>query len=209
MTTMRIVKQIGGVALLVGATVSCGDVARQSQSPVYLVINNLEARRGGGNNTTSGNILLSDVITNVTSPAPCSAQSPCPTIFNDFGSATLSLAMKDVTTGLAPTTNNTVTLSRYRVSYRRADGRNTPGVDVPYPFDGAATVTVTPTGVANVGFEIVRHVAKQESPLAQLQTNPGVITTITEVTFYGTDRVGNDVSVTGTIQIDFGNFGDQ
>jgi hypothetical protein len=209
MTTMRIVKQIGGVALLVGATVSCGDVARESQSPVYLVINNLEARRGGGNNTTPGNILLSDVITNVTSPQPCSAQSPCPTIFNDFGSATLSLAMKDVTSGLAPTTNNTVTLSRYRVTYRRADGRNTPGVDVPYPFDGAATVTVTPNGGAIVGFEIVRHVAKQESPLAQLQTNPGVITTITEVTFYGTDRVGNDVSVTGTIQIDFGNFGDQ
>ena len=29
-----------------------------------------------------------------------------------------------------------------------------------------------------------------------------------KVTFYGTDQTGNDVSVTGTIQIDFGNFGD-
>jgi len=28
------------------------------------------------------------------------------------------------------------------------------------------------------------------------------------VTFYGTDRVGNDISVTGSIQVDFGNFGD-
>jgi hypothetical protein len=28
------------------------------------------------------------------------------------------------------------------------------------------------------------------------------------VTFYGKDRVGNDVSVTGQIQINFGNFGD-
>jgi hypothetical protein len=209
MITMRSVKQIAGVALLVGATASCGDVAREGQSPVYLVINNLEARRGGGNNTTSGNILLSDVITNVTSPAPCTPQTPCPTIFNDFGSATLSLAMKDVTSVVGPTSNNTVTLSRYRVAYRRADGRNTPGVDVPFPFDGAATVTVSPGSTAVVGFEIVRHVAKQESPLAQLQNNPGVITTITEVTFYGTDRVGNDVSVTGSIQIDFGNFGDQ
>jgi len=53
MITMRIVKQIAGVALLVGATVSCGDVAREGQSPMYLVINNLEARRGGGSNTTS------------------------------------------------------------------------------------------------------------------------------------------------------------
>jgi hypothetical protein len=28
------------------------------------------------------------------------------------------------------------------------------------------------------------------------------------VTFYGQDRVGNAISVMGTIQIDFANFGD-
>jgi hypothetical protein len=28
------------------------------------------------------------------------------------------------------------------------------------------------------------------------------------VTFYGQDRTGNNVTVTGQIQIDFGNFGD-
>jgi hypothetical protein len=55
----------------------------------------------------------------------------------------------------------------------------------------------------------VRHAAKEESPLVQLQSSPTIITTIAEVTFYGTDRVGNDVSVTGSIQVDFGNFGDQ
>jgi hypothetical protein len=29
------------------------------------------------------------------------------------------------------------------------------------------------------------------------------------VTFYGHDQVGNDVSVMGSIQIDFGNFADK
>ena len=55
---------------------------------------------------------------------------------------------------------------------------------------------------------LVRHDAKAESPLIQLVSNGVVISTLAEVTFYGTDQVGNQVSVTATIQIDFGNFGD-
>jgi hypothetical protein len=51
-------------------------------------------------------------------------------------------------------------------------------------------------------------VAKQEAPLAQLRTSPNIITTIAKVTFFGVDRTGNAISVTGQIQIDFGNFGD-
>jgi hypothetical protein len=94
------------------------------------------------------------------------------------------------------------------VEYKRADGRNTPGVDVPYPWDGAVTGTVQIGGTLTLSFELVRHDAKSEAPLAALVYNPTIITTITEVTFYGHDRVGNAVSVTGTIQIDFGNFGD-
>jgi hypothetical protein len=50
-------------------------------------------------------------------------------------------------------------------------------------------------------------VAKQEPPLAQLVSNPAIITTIAEVTFFGQDQVGNDISVTGLLQIDFGNVG--
>ena len=60
-----------------------------------------------------------------------------------------------------------------------------------------------------MGFQLVRHTAKEESPLVQLKTQPVIITTIAEVTFYGRDRVGNDISATGTIEIDFGNFGDK
>lgn len=208
MTQMRMAKQLVALAALVGATISCGDVSRQGQSPVYLVIDSLQGRRGGGPGATPGSTLLSDVITFVRSPAPCSATSPCATIFNDVGIVQFSTSMKDITNPVKPTTNNSVTINRYRVSYRRADGRNTPGVDVPYPFDGAATVTVPGGGKVEMGFEWVRHAAKEESPLVQLQSSPTFITTIADVTFWGTDQVGNDISVTGSMQIDFGNFGD-
>jgi hypothetical protein len=208
MTQTRNTKHLAALALLVGTTVACGDIVRQSQSPVSLVVTSLTGGQGrtGGSTVFSG-VLLSDVITSVTQPAPCSVTSPCQTYFDDIGQITVSSAMKDIT--VAPSANNVVTLSRYHVSYRRADGRNTPGVDVPYPFDGALTLTVVGGGSATGTFELVRHVAKLETPLVQLQSNATVITTLADVTFYGTDRVGNDLSVTGSIQINFGNFADQ
>jgi hypothetical protein len=146
------------------------------------------------------------VITNVISPAPCAADRPCPTVFGDQGKVQLSLGLRDETNGIAPSKANSITISRYRVSYRRADGRNTPGVDVPYGFDGAATGTVS--GTLELGFSLVRVTAKNESPLIQLRSNGVFITTIADVTFYGRDQVGNEVSISGSIQIDFGNFGD-
>jgi hypothetical protein len=124
---------------------------------------------------------------------------------------TLRLVPKDigpVGAAAVPSSNNEVTITRVHVQYRRADGRNTPGADVPYGFDGASTATVPATGTVTLGFLLVRNTAKSESPLIQLQTNGIIITTIADCTFYGRDRVGNDVSVTGSIQIDFGNFGD-
>jgi hypothetical protein len=55
----------------------------------------------------------------------------------------------------------------------------------------------------------VRHQAKQEAPLAALATNPIIITTIAKVTFYGHDQTGRSASVTGNIEVAFGNFADQ
>jgi hypothetical protein len=174
------------LGLVVLVTASCGDVVRSNDSPVMLTVDSLTA--GDGNTFNSDVIGASSVI------------------FNDIGSATLGVIMKDFT--IAPTTNNDVTISRYRVEYRRADGRNTPGVDVPYPFDGALTQKVPANGTAQVSFELVRHVAKKESPLVQLRTNPNRLSAITDVTFYGTDQVGNDVSATGSMLITFGDFGE-
>ena len=207
---MRIATRLIGLAAVIAAGVSCGDVVRQGSSPVFLVIDQLQGIRGGPTTGAPSGFLLSDVITNVISGGSCSAATPCPTIFNDSGSAVLRAPLKDTgaTAALSPTTNNEVTINRVHIEYIRADGRNTPGVDVPYAFDGAVTGTVPAGGTLTLGFELVRHVAKQESPLAQLRTNSNIITTIAKITFYGSDRVGNAVSVTGQLQVDFGNFGD-
>jgi hypothetical protein len=120
------------------------------------------------------------------------------------GQAAMRIVPKDVTNPTAPSSNNAVTINRYHVSYTRSDGRNTQGVDVPYAFDGVLTATITSS--STVAFELVRTVAKHEPPLAQLISNPQVITMFAQVTFYGRDLVGNDVSVTGNIQINFGDF---
>jgi hypothetical protein len=204
MIRMRTVRQLLALAALAAATTACGDVIRESRAPAIIMIDSLTAARG--NSQTFSSVLNSDVLTLVTTPAPCSATSPCPTVFNDVGVVALRLAMKNV--GVSPTFMNEVTIRRYHVSYRRADGRNTPGVDVPFAFDGAATGTIPATGDLTLGFELVRVVAKEEAPLRQLVNSPTVLLVIADVTFYGKDRVGNDVSVTGSIGIEFANFGD-
>jgi hypothetical protein len=202
-----------GLAAMIAATVSCGDVARQGSSPVYLVIDLLQGVRGAGTLGQASNPLISDVITNVTTPAPCTTTAPCPTIFGDSGQVTLRAPLKDIgaggTTTLAPTSNNEVTINRLHVQYTRADGRNTQGVDVPFGFDSAITGTIQAGGTLQLGFELVRNVAKQEAPLAQLRTSNNFISAIATITFYGVDRVGNNIQVTGQMQIEFGNFGDQ
>src|SRR5262245_2892429 len=166
--TRRGIRSFGAIAGIAAAAagVSCGDVIRQGRSPVILVVNQMQAATGD-KPTTFFSALISDVVTVVRTPAPCSDTNPCPTVFNDLGQATLSLAMKDV--AATPTSNNQVTITRYRVVYTRADGRNTMGVDVPYAFDGATTITVPAGGgTVTVGFDLVRNVAKEEAPLVQL-----------------------------------------
>jgi hypothetical protein len=205
-TDMRLI----GLAALIAATVSCGDVVRQGSAPVFLVIDTMAGVRGGPTAGTASNPLISDVITNVTTPAPCSADSPCPTIFGDSGTVTLRAPLKDIgaTAALSPTSNNEITITRIRIDYSRADGRNTPGVDVPFGFDSAITGTIPAGGNLTLGFELVRNVAKQEAPLAQLRSSSNFLSAIAKVTFYGADRVGNAIQVTGQMQIEFGNFGD-
>ena len=200
---------LGLAVMAAAAAAGCGDVVRQGRAPVQLVITALEAASGAEPDEFGGT-LRSDVITNVQRTVN-GQQTEVATIFNDVGQVTMTMILKDP--GLpgapaAPSAINQVTIARYRVVYRRTDGRNAPGVDVPFPFDSAATFTVPQDGTVTAGFQLVRHTAKQEAPLASLAFNPDVISTIAEVTFYGRDQVGNDISASGAIGIDFGNFGD-
>jgi hypothetical protein len=186
--------------LLAAGSASCGQLQRQGQASSYLIVNALEAARGD-DPTTFGGFLHSDVVT---------VKDDVPTIFNDVGRVKLVLAMKDPGSSTSPTepsSANLITINRYHVRFRRADGRNTEGVDVPYGFDGGMTMTVSTTESTGA-FEIVRHVAKEEAPLRALAANGLIITTIAEITFYGHDQTGREVSVTGSMTVEFGNFAD-
>jgi len=207
--TAKLLKSVVVLTLAALASSSCGEFTREGRAPAIVVVRSL-AGASGATPDEFGGTLDSDVVTNVTRPAPCSDESPCPSIYPDLAEVQLSLIAKDPgAPGIAsnPSQLNTVTINRYRVEYRRADGRNTPGIDVPYAFDSALTVTVPTDGVASAGFELVRHAAKLEAPLKALRDG-GFISTITVVTFYGRDQAGNEVSVSSQIGIHFGNFAD-
>jgi hypothetical protein len=92
----------------------------------------------------------------------------------------------------------------------RSDGRNTQGVDVPFEFDGAASVTVRDAAaISTLGITLVRAQAKLEAPLLALRNQGGqvILSTIAEVTLYGTDQVGREVSVLAKISVTFADFG--
>ncbi len=200
------------VAALAWLSVSCAsDLTRTGRSPAFLVIDKIEAA-SGAKSQEYGSFLNSDVITLVDQQVN-GTTTKVPTVFNDLGRATLRLGMKNPGTDELPTTPsgvNEITINRYHVTFRRSDGRNNQGVDVPWAFDGGVTATITAKDAITFGFELIHHSAKQEPPLKNLSNSGGAIEilTIAEITFYGRDQAGNEVSVTGSITVNFSDFGD-
>lgn len=180
------------LATVVAVSASCGDLVRQGHAPVTLVVKSLV---DGEDQST----LRSDVITKGS-------------IVDDMAKVVMSLVLKDpgsLNVTNEPTLLNQVTIDRYRVEYQRTDGRNVQGVDVPFAFDAAMTFTVPPDGDSDeFVFEIVRHTAKGEAPLLALSQSRGIINTIATVTFYGHDQVGNKISATAMMAINFADFAD-
>jgi hypothetical protein len=173
-------------------------VTREGRSPAFLVIDQLTAA-SGADPGEFGFTLASDVRTNGG-------------ILADHGSAVMYMLLKDnsdPTNAAVPSTANRLKINRYRVVYRRADGRNTPGVDVPYPFDGAITATITQS-TSSVNFTLVRVQAKLEPPLSALAGGGGaiVISTIADITFYGEDLAGNAFHGTGSMSVNFADWAD-
>lgn len=179
----RVTVALTGVLLLM----SCGQAVRQGQASSYLVITSLT---GGSQNDST---VESDVVSDTGS------------VFTDSGRVTFQVLMKDAG-GLGPSPVNAITITQYRVEYVRSDGRNTPGVDVPFAFTSGVTATITAS--AGVDFTLVRIQAKQEAPLKALAFRGGAqaITTVARVTFYGRDQTGREVSVTGNIEVTFADW---
>jgi hypothetical protein len=174
------------VAVVVAAAgaVSCSGAVYEGTGSSFLIVDALSS--------TSGNATVQSDVVSGGGIAP------------DVATVTLSLGLKDPLAPSSPT--QSITIDRYRVVYTRADGRNTPGVDVPHPFDSAMTLTVS--GSSTATFTLVRQVAKAEAPLGSLATSPVIISTVAEVTFFGRDQAGREASVSGRLGVDFGNFAD-
>ena len=210
MSTRSILSMAGrlaGAVACVISLVSCGsEMLRTGRSPMLLVIENMQATAGNGGEDSA--FLLSDVQVLVEETVN-GVKVKVPAIFNDSATATIRSIEKN--TDATTTQINSITLTRYNVSFRRTDGRATPGVDVPYGFDGGLGISISPNNSASVAFEIVRHQAKLEPPLKNLvgMGGLGFISTIAEVTFYGHDQNGNEVTVTGRIDVQFGDFADK
>ncbi len=148
---------------------------------------------------SAGPEIFSDVCLDPNGVGACIAQ-------NDEGVVTMRAQAKDQTS--LTSTVQEVVFDRYRVTYTRADGRNVPGVDVPFPFDGVVNFRVPLETDTTATILIVRHQAKLESPLRELQNNGGaaVISVIARVDFFGRDLAGRQLQVTGFINITFGDF---
>ena len=188
--TFPMTRSVFGVLFCALVATGCGNT--DGRSPTQLVLDSLNAKSGTG---STGSTLESDVRIKGSLVA-------------DTGEAKLSLILRDQANP-QPSDLTQVTLTRYRVSYRRTDGHSVPGVDVPYAFDSGLTVTVAAGGSAIVGFELVRITAKDEAPLRALTASGDVIFAIADVTFYGKDLSGNDVSVSGSVGITFADFADK
>jgi hypothetical protein len=202
------VRVLAGAFALVLAGCTKGQLEGVATS--YLILESMQGA-AGATPTQFGGSLPSDVLTFVKQTID-GVEVRVPTVFEDVGQVRFRLALKDPgtpDTPNIPSSTNFITVTRYRVTYVRADGRNTPGVDVPYPFDGGLTSTVTTAGSVAT-FSLVRLQSKLEAPLQALIGNGGAIaiSTIAEITFYGTDQAGRAVSVTGRLFINFADWGD-
>lgn len=196
---------LAGAWALVVITAGCAAAGRPGEASSYLIVDSLVAASGAEPDAFGGT-LGSDVLTLVERSVG-GVQVRVPTVFEDLGQVRFRLAMKDPTVVAYPV--NAITVNRYRVVFRRADGRNTPGVDVPFGFDGAMTATVAPDGTI-ASFTLVRIQAKGEAPLLALVGGGGAmaISTLAEVTFYGKDQAGRDVVATASISVNFADWGD-
>jgi hypothetical protein len=208
-------RSLAGLVAVATSSLALGSCAseltRTGSSPAYVVIDSLLGA-SGAEPERFGTPLLSDVVTLVERDVN-GTKVMVPTIYNDLGQVQMRVALKNPGTALnptSPTATSAITFTRYHVAYRRTDGRNAPGVDVPHGFDGGVTMTVPAEGQVQFGIELVRTQAKLEAPLINMGGGGGaiIISTIAEITFYGRDQVGNEVVATGMLSVNFGDFAD-
>jgi hypothetical protein len=187
------------LALLIAvlALASCNAVENDSTSASMLQIKSLTGNdlQGKEGSTT----VFSDVVTTSGS------------IINDNGVA----EMIAVTLDPLYSANNTITpymdvlVDQIDVEFRRTDGRNVEGVDVPYSFNQPMSMLVSFDAAVKIPFILIRREAKREAPLLRLRENFEVLQLVAVVTIHGKDLGGHRVApVTGYVSVWCANFAD-
>jgi hypothetical protein len=137
-------------------------------------------------------------------------------IDNDDVLVTVNLFRKNNTAGLQTSPVEHVYLERYEVNFRRSDGHNVEGVDVPFrvtgPLGNVRFHTAGGNEVENVvSITVVRHQAKNEPPLRNMRNsgNQDIFTTIAEITIHGRTVQGGVLECRGSFQVTFADFEDE
>jgi len=132
------------------------------------------------------------------------------TVAADTAKVTLKASLMEPAPTYGPSIYNNLTITRYIVSYMRADGKNSEGTDVPYSFEGYLSHTLEIDSSMAISFVIVREVSKLEPPLVNLLEgrDDGVLEVRAKVDFYGHDMSENKVKATGYLTIFFANYAD-
>jgi hypothetical protein len=180
------------VAVLAGGLSGCTPDFQKNTADVILKIVSIEGE--------DGTPVFSDV---------CSGSGGTCSTTNDNASLTLQLLSKNPNL-VNPGPFNNVQITHYKVEYLRSDGRNIEGEDVPFFISGNLTATVTTLGPVEISINVVRHQAKEEAPLRNLNEFGGadIITTSARITLFGTTTNGKVVSAVGFLEIVFGDFAD-
>ncbi|MGB7295679.1 MAG: hypothetical protein WBC70_08830 [Candidatus Aminicenantales bacterium] len=195
---MKNMKTVYGLAVILSAflaLVSCNPVEDDSRSSSLLIVDNIQGKDAEGGNA---NFLQSDVLMGNGS------------VLADSITATLRAETLDPDPLLGSSQYNDIVLTRYLVSFTRTDGRNTPGQDVPYPFEGSMSSVIKVGSTASVSLVLVREVAKLEPPLSKLADWGAevVLTCTAKIEFYGHDMVNRTVKATGYLTVYFANYAD-
>lgn len=192
---------LGAVILALGMLgVGCSPLVDESEAPNRLVVLEITTTNVSG----ATGVLQSDVVTIVDTDA-----GPVATVFEDVAGVTFRNTW--FAFGVTPTDLNDLVVTRYRVTYQRSDGRNQPGKDVPFPFDGTLNVHVPVNDVGTGQFTLVRAQAKLEEPLFSLRNGgaEGELSVTAFIEFWAHDLIGRGVRTTATYPIHFADWADQ
>jgi hypothetical protein len=188
--------------------VACTEVEDSTRSASLLTVSEVIGEPGS-DGEESGTPLLSDICDN---PSDQSQDPDNCSVFNDNADVTFDNDFLQIGPGigLSPSFMNDIVVTQYRVDYVRPNGRNTPGVDVPFGIDGTMNIRVPVNGSIDTTIMVVRHQAKREPPLSEITTveGEGIITANAQMKFFGHDIAGRTVNTTGFLEIHWANYGE-